>query len=160
MYGRGTHHPIIPKLLSLVESELHDLERLTISSAARDLHVSSFHLQHIIKRDLGCCFTELVRKRRIAHAKRLLLEKPELTIEEVAYRCGYQPPTMYRHFRSEFGMSPSAVRRDTVNATPPLNGMPVPLPSGSGPAARSARRKADNRADSTESAVVPLRRGS
>lgn len=105
-------HQAVAKLLARIEEEPDSLSELTIDAAARASCVSTFYLQHIIRRDLGCSFTQLVRQKRVAHANRLLLDQSGLTIKEVAGACGYRPSTMYRHFKLELGMSPSDVRRN------------------------------------------------
>lgn len=108
-------HPAVAKLLEHVEAEPDKLSELTIDAVACSLSMSSFYLQHIIRRDLQCSFTQLIRKKRVMYANRLLLDQPGLIIEEVAHQCGYKPLTMYRHFKVELGMSPSDVRRSAAH---------------------------------------------
>lgn len=114
--GRDVH-PAVATLLARIEAEPGKLGELRVDVMARALGVSTFYLQHTIRRDLECSFTQLIRRRRVAYANRVLLEQPGRTIEEVAYACGYTPPMMYRHFRLELGMSPSDVRRNAVRTS-------------------------------------------
>lgn len=111
MYGRGAHHPVITALLKLLDTTPNELASITIDGAAGALNVSTCHLQHLVKKELGAPFTHIVRRKRVQHASEMLLAKSHLTIEEVAWECGYEALTMYRHFRRELGQSPSDVRR-------------------------------------------------
>lgn len=55
---------------------------------------------------------EYIRTMKIEEARRLLGNHPELTIESVAYSCGFNiPSTFYRLFKKEYGISPSAYRK-------------------------------------------------
>ena len=47
-------------------------------------------------------------------ATALLRDHPEQSISEIAYRCAYEPQTMYRHFHAVLGVSPGQVRRASV----------------------------------------------
>jgi AraC-like DNA-binding protein len=82
-----------------------------VSKVARELGVSVCYLQHLLRRDLGVTYTRLVRRHRVELVRQTLLARPELSIAEVASLFDYDPPQLYRHFRSELGVSPSQVRR-------------------------------------------------
>lgn len=110
MYGIGECHPVIVKLLALVERDVSIAPR-PIIAVARDLNISMCHLQHLIKRDLGISYTALVRKRRVALVRRTMRENPALTISDVAERFGYEPGQLYRHFMIELSAAPSTVRQ-------------------------------------------------
>ena len=55
---------------------------------------------------------EYLRALKIDEARRMLDTHPELTIEGVAYTCGFNiPSTFYRLFRRQYGISPTEYRK-------------------------------------------------
>ena len=116
MFGKFQRHPAVVQFLQLLESD-SDLHNLPLDTLARRIGVSTSHLQHLVRRDLGTTCRQLIRSRCVERLIELLHEHPEQTIEEVAYSYGYEPQTMYRHFTAVLGINPSAVRR---GAFPPL----------------------------------------
>lgn len=109
MYGPLKYHPAVSKLLVDLEQDT-GLER-SVGEAARSLNVSVCYLQHLLRRDLATSYHALVRKRRVERLRCLILEQPGKAVSEIAYENGLSPQTLYRHFKSEFGLSPSHLRR-------------------------------------------------
>lgn len=67
-------------------------------------------LRHGFKRAFGCSPRDMMLRLRIQHAKNLLLES-NLSIKEIADRCGYQRQHEFaRAFRQHTGASPTAWR--------------------------------------------------
>ena len=55
---------------------------------------------------------EYLRGMRLDEARRMLDSHPELTIEAVAFSCGFSiPSTFYRLFRRQYGISPAEYRK-------------------------------------------------
>lgn len=55
---------------------------------------------------------EYLRGMRLDEARRMLDSHPELTIEAVAFSCGFSiPSTFYRLFRRQWGISPAEYRK-------------------------------------------------
>ena len=90
---------------------------VSLSEAAEAVHLSPTYLAHLVKRETGKTFTELLTGRRIAHAKNLLLHT-NLSIKEIAFRTGFSDVAYFgRRFRQIEGSSP-AVARAKLRGTP------------------------------------------
>lgn len=61
---------------------------------------------------------EFIRTMRLKRAAQLL-EKSQMYVSEVAYMVGFNSPKIFaKHFREEFGVSPSQYQRKTENRSP------------------------------------------
>jgi AraC-like DNA-binding protein len=110
MYGRTAIHSTVEKFLILLDSDQH-ICNIPMTAIAKQLGVSLFHLHHLVKRDVGKSCAALIRASCVERAKTLLLLYPDKTISEIAYSCGHEPQSLYRHFIAELGRSPSELRR-------------------------------------------------
>ena len=71
------------------------------------LPMNRTYLSHFIHESFGCSFYQFVNRYRIEEAKRLLREKPDITIEEVATRSGFSSRSSFtQSFTREIGISP------------------------------------------------------
>lgn len=86
-----------------------DINRDEIITALR---TNKNTLSEAVKAVTGKSPMEYMRTMKIEEARRLLGNHPELTIEAVAYSCGFNiPSTFYRLFKKEYGISPSEYRK-------------------------------------------------
>jgi AraC-like DNA-binding protein len=115
VFGKVQSHPAVNRFLQLLETD-SDLHKLPLGTLAKRIGVSTSHLQHLVRRDLGTTCGQLIRAKCVERLIRLLHEHPEQTIEEIAYQQGYEPQTMYRHFTAVLGINPSTVRRGEVQS--------------------------------------------
>ncbi len=84
---------------------------LRLVDVARAVHVSRWHLERLIRRNTGRCFTWHTRRARVDAACRLLVSST-LLIKEIADRVGYSHATEFtRDFRDLFAVTPSEWRR-------------------------------------------------
>jgi AraC-like DNA-binding protein len=84
---------------------------LTLEEVARQVNVSKWHLERLLKWHTGLTFRAAVRRERLNNA-RLLLESSMLTIKEIAHKVGFRYPSeLDRDFKKVFGMSPRDWRR-------------------------------------------------
>ena len=80
------------------------------ADAAEAASLSPNYLTHLIKKETGKTFTELLTERRLALAQELLLATGE-RIGEIARRCGFADEAYFaRRFRQWHGLSPRAWR--------------------------------------------------
>lgn len=85
-------------------------EERRVSRYARRLGVTRGHLNDVVRGDLGRPPGEILRARVLREARRLLLQT-ELSVTEVARRCGFDDPSYFgKYFRRYVGRPPGAYR--------------------------------------------------
>ena len=85
----------------------------SVTSLAASMGVSVRYVQVLLQRE-GTSFGEEVKRRRLDHARRLLLDpaRHDRRIMDIALDCGFNDVGHFnRVFRTAFGDSPSGVRR-------------------------------------------------
>ena len=83
---------------------------LSIGAIARSLGCSQKTLEMRMRTDLGTTPNELYRRLRLNYARKLVLET-ELSVAEIASRCGYENASaMTRAFKQIFGLAPRDLR--------------------------------------------------
>lgn len=91
--------------------EAHLTEDISPYEIAHSLHISHSHLCRIIKKGLRTTPASLINQYRLCLAQRLLLQHPELTVTQVALRCGFEDDSYFiRRFKKENGMTPGHFR--------------------------------------------------
>lgn len=87
-------------------------EPLPIAQLAQQLGRSQKHLERQTLARLGAAPQVIYRRIRLERARGLALETA-ISVAEIAVRCGYQDASaMTRAFRSEYGTTPQALRRE------------------------------------------------
>jgi AraC-like DNA-binding protein/ligand-binding sensor protein len=89
--------------------------QVTIQDLATALQLSAGHLSRVIRRNTGLTLEELLIRRRVELAKRMLLD-PRLNVAQVAERCGFCNPAYFasvfkkyvRRTPREFARTPHA----------------------------------------------------
>ena len=85
-------------------------KRITLPQAAAAAMLSPNYLAHLIKKDTGKTFTELVTERRMERARELLTHTG-MRVYEVAREVGFDDEAYFaRRFRQWLGMSPRDFR--------------------------------------------------
>lgn len=96
------------KLISLVHSSYR--MPLSLTELAGTLGMSSKYIGRVFHRDTGLRFSDYLMAYRMQMARTLILTTRE-KISVIADMVGYsQPNNFYIHFRSYYGVSPSALR--------------------------------------------------
>lgn len=86
-------------------------EPLSLSAAARLMHMSPGHLSKLFKSVTGCTFVSYVTARRISRA-RLMLASTQMSVKKIATELGFNQVNYFsRVFRAYTGASPSDYRR-------------------------------------------------
>jgi AraC family transcriptional activator of pobA len=106
--GERSSHPALIELMELIESHYHTLNR-PADYAAR-LAMTPKTLGRIVKEALGKTLSDLIRERRLKHAKWQLLHTVR-PVKEIAAEVGF-PDEFYfsRIFKAATGLSPTAYR--------------------------------------------------
>lgn len=96
---------------------------IRLSTAASLAHMSEPTFSKYFKRAAGATFSTMVKRLRIAHARRLL-DTTDLSAAKVANASGYNNVSNFnRQFLAEVGMTPTAYRKldpDQRPETPPI----------------------------------------
>jgi len=89
---------------------------LSLEDVARHFQVTREHLTRSFHRQLGMPYHQYVLQQRIAEARRLLAESPDLSLTEIGLRVGFgSSSTFSRVFRRLTAQSPSQCRASTTN---------------------------------------------
>lgn len=90
----------------------HFTQTFTVEELCEALELSRSRLYRLCGQLYGCGLSTHVRALRIGHAKRLLTDRPELSIAEVAAQCGFADYNYFiAVFSRETGSSPGAYRK-------------------------------------------------
>jgi len=84
-----------------------------INEIAQELHISSSHLRHIFKREIGMAPKHYVKVLRLQKAKELL-ETTFLSVKEVMAAVGFSDLSHFvRAYKAQHGVRPSQTRAAT-----------------------------------------------
>ena len=96
----------VEKAIKVVEDNLIN-ENFSVEDLAAQLNISRGYLYRKLLKITGKTSLEFIRIIRMKRAQQMLAES-QMQISEVAYKLGYSSPkTFTKHFKKEFGISPS-----------------------------------------------------
>jgi AraC-like DNA-binding protein len=88
----------------------HWADNVSLAGAATAAFVSPKHLAHLLKKETGKTFTELVTERRLERARELL-DRTTQRIADIAHECGFADQAYFtRRFKHWSGLTPRAYR--------------------------------------------------
>ncbi|MGI9159263.1 MAG: response regulator, partial [Saprospiraceae bacterium] len=100
----------IREVETLIDANFAD-ENFTVEKMAAALHISVSQLRRKIAALGGESAGVLLRKYRLTKAREMLLEKPDTSISEIAFACGFSDPNYFSTlFGKEYGMTPRQFR--------------------------------------------------
>lgn len=106
--------------LSQALQENMALGKVDIKTLANQLSISTCQLNRRVKEATGHTTSDYVLSARLAVAKRLLAQFPEITIFETARECGFADTAHFSHvFRRKVGQSPTQYIHGLHNPNPP-----------------------------------------
>ncbi len=96
------------KTAQYIENSYRDAKLSVISE---ELHISQVSLCKIIKKSLGSTFKNLLQKKRLAEAEKLI-KNTDIPITEIIYSVGYENTNFfYKLFSEQFHCSPKTYRQ-------------------------------------------------
>jgi AraC family transcriptional activator of pobA len=101
--------PLLAEVFGFIEERYR--EPISLKDVARAVSLSAGHLTTVVRRKTGRTVVEWISERRMAEARRLLVET-DLAVEEVGRRVGYGEAGYFvRSFRRAHGVTPLGWRR-------------------------------------------------
>ena len=80
-------------------------------SVSKVAGVSRTRVNEILKAEYGSSFTNYINKLRLVEASRLLTEKPDAHVTEIAYLVGFKNISYFNKlFKEQFGLTPKEIR--------------------------------------------------
>lgn len=106
--GDGGEAQLMARIVTLMENEkLYLNPELKIGDVADALGVHRNNVSACINSHQGCSFSQYVNDYRLQHAKRLLMETPEMKISAVGLESGFaNERSFFRAFKSAMDMTP------------------------------------------------------
>lgn len=106
---RLNNEPLLAEVFSFIDRYYG--ERTSLKDVARSVSLSPGHLTTLVRRKTGRTVQEWIGERRMAEARRLLIET-DLVVEEVGRLVGYEDPGYFaRSFRRAHNTTPRSWRR-------------------------------------------------
>ena len=106
---------IAARLEEWIAADKNTRPGLTITDVANDLLTNRTYLSGYINTTYDTTFREWITRLRIEYAKRLLLGSPELTVQDVSERSGFQSTSHFIRIFKERTACPPAKLRKTVS---------------------------------------------
>jgi AraC-like DNA-binding protein len=98
--------------LGLSFMERHAARPIKMAEVAEAMNISEPYLRELFREVLGISPLQYLIDLRLKEARRLLIERPELTIGQICREAGFQDTKHFtRLFRSEYCVPPSEFRR-------------------------------------------------
>jgi AraC-like DNA-binding protein len=105
---RVQQQPVLAGVFGFIEDRY--AEPISLKDVARAASLSSGYLTTLVRRQTGRTVLEWIQERRMAEARRLLMETDE-SVEGIGTRVGYDDPTYFiRRFRSAHKATPASWR--------------------------------------------------
>lgn len=97
---------------AMKEERAYAVEGITIKSMAAELDITVHQLSEILNHHMGKNFNAYVNSYRIDEAKRLLVERPDMTIIDISGEVGFSSSSMFSTlFSKSEGISPRDFRK-------------------------------------------------
>lgn len=101
---------VVAKVKEYVHDHLAD--DLSLTKMADITGRSTSNLSKVFKQATGVGYNEYIVKQRMKHAAAMLLNQPNMRLNDIAEAVGYSTPSYFiRVFRENYGMTPSEYRR-------------------------------------------------
>lgn len=106
----------VEKVIDWIEK--HFREEFVLNHLASELHLSSYHISHLFREEIGCTITDFITVKRLKEAC-LLLSSTDLPIQVIGKSVGLKSDAYFSQlFKKNIGMTPKQYRlssRDLFN---------------------------------------------
>ena len=97
------------KVMNFINSNF--LAKLSLSEIAKAGNLSQTYISEFFKNKTGLCLVSYINTLKVEKARIILLERPELSVSEVAAQCGFDDPSYFtKVFRESTGFTPKNYR--------------------------------------------------
>lgn len=104
---------LINETIDYIEDNIH--ENISLEHIAEYFCVSKFHFNRMFKTVSGMTLKQYILGRKLTHALKFLRET-DISVIDTAYEFGFEYPEVFsRAFKKQFGVSPSAGRREKID---------------------------------------------
>ena len=104
----GRDKQFVKQLHDIIQKNLSDSD-FGVEDIGKEIGLSRVQLYRKVKAMTGSSVVDLIRKARLAKARRLL-ESRSMSISEVAYEVGFSAPSYFtKCFKAEYGILPGDV---------------------------------------------------
>ena len=102
------NNELMQRIQGLMEKQrLYTNVELKVSDVAAQLNTNSRYISDCIKACEGCTFSQFVNKYRLAHAKRLLRDHPDMKLSTIWAEAGFaSEQSFHRTFKQDTGLTP------------------------------------------------------
>jgi AraC-like DNA-binding protein len=102
--------PLTESVVEQIDKQLSNTE-LRISDIAKSVNIPAEKIVVALMNDLGCTFEQQLTYKRLKRSQKLMRE-PEITIEEIAKRCGFADVDTYRKsYAAQMKVDPEVSRK-------------------------------------------------
>ncbi|MBQ7841040.1 MAG: helix-turn-helix transcriptional regulator [Lachnospiraceae bacterium] len=104
---------LVEKIVDYFED--HYDQKISLDRIAGNMYLSPFYISKIFKAETGDTPIHYLIDIRMEKARAFLIQEPDLSVQEVAMRVGYDDAYHFsKLFKKKFGISPSAQRRESA----------------------------------------------
>jgi len=105
----------IEKISAVIHANI-EIQEFGVAMLTKELGIGRTLLHTKLKQILDLSATEFINTIRVREAQKILIENPELTISEIAYKVGFNDPNYFsRTFRKILNIAPSDFRNEKIN---------------------------------------------
>ena len=106
----------INNALAFIEANL--AESLPLELVAQKSYFSPFHFHRIFRGMMNETLNNYIARRRVEKAANILIVKPELSITDIAFLCGFSSSANFaKAFKKHFGFSASDIRQPKASVS-------------------------------------------
>jgi len=102
--------PLTEAIVEQIEKQLSNAN-LGINDISKSINTSAEKINSSLMSDLGCTFEQQLTYKRVKYSQKLMRD-PEITLEEIASRCGFADVDAYRKaYASQMRVAPEVSRK-------------------------------------------------